>query len=71
MSMHVTSTIGELLSCSVYVVRECNMALYQAYVQGLFTIAKAANVYHYHLWIKHALSYYTYMSTAEFKYHTD
>ena len=57
----------------MYVVHVCNIALYLAYMQGLFTMTKAANVCHYHLWIKvkHALSYYTYMSTAEIKYYTD
>ena len=51
--MHATSTVGE--KCAdvrklifMAIVHVCNLALYLAYVQGLFTMTKAGIVCHYH-----------------------
>ena len=54
--VHVTSAVGEHVGLSVlqvYIVHVCNIALYLAYVQGLFTMRNAGKVsyacnMHYH-----------------------
>ena len=58
--MHVSSTVG--VQCAdirrqIYMARDmtivhvCNITLYLAYVHGLFTMTKASNVCHHHLYM--------------------
>ena len=56
--MHVSSTVGELVKCvdvhkqiHMAIVHTCNIALFLTYVHGSFTMTKAGNVCHYHLYM--------------------